>query len=67
LTTPPATARGSSQLAEKIAESIDSQTSNEPKQTDPGQGYDRIDTLPVCADQDPKVKAYNKPLKEILK
>jgi hypothetical protein len=55
-------------LAEKLDELRESQRSNsEPPQIDQGKGYDRIDTLPVCKDQDPKIKAFNKPLYDLLK
>jgi hypothetical protein len=55
-------------LAEKLDELRESQRSNsEPPQVDPGKGYDKIDTLPVCKDQDPKIKAFNKPLYDLLK
>jgi hypothetical protein len=55
-------------LSERIAEARDQQAAaSEPPQVSPGKGYDRIDTLPVCKDQDPSIKAFNKPLKELLK
>jgi hypothetical protein len=54
-------------LADKINTAREDAASQEPPQTNPGKGYDRIDTLPVCADQDPNVKAYSRSLKEILK
>ncbi len=54
-------------LNEKLNDARDEAASAEPPQTNPGQGYERIDTLPVCAEQDPKVKAYSQPLKELLK
>jgi hypothetical protein len=55
-------------LAEKLDEAREQQRSNsEPPQIEPGKGYDRIDTLPVCNDQNPKIKAFNKPLYDLLK
>jgi hypothetical protein len=56
-------------LADKLNESREnsSDSAAAPPATNPGAGYDRIDTLPVCAEQDPKVKAYSKPLAELLK
>jgi hypothetical protein len=62
------TSPNNADLIDKIAEARDQQAATtEPPQVNPGAGYDRIDTLPVCKDQDPSVKAYNKPLREILK
>lgn len=54
-------------LAEKLNDARDEAGSAEPPQTNPGPGYERIDTLPICAEQDPKVRAYSQPLKELLK
>ncbi len=55
-------------LAEKLEDFRESQRSSlEPPQVDPGKGYERIDTLPVCKDQDPSIKAFNSPLAKLLK
>jgi hypothetical protein len=55
-------------LAERISAARDSQAeASEPPQINPGKGYDRIDTLPQCRDQDPSLKAFNKPLRDLLK
>jgi hypothetical protein len=55
-------------LAEKLEDAREEQRANqEPPQVDPGKGYDRIDTLPVCKDQDPSIKAFNTPLAKLLK
>jgi hypothetical protein len=55
-------------LAEKLEEAREQQRANlEPPQVDPGKGYDRIDTLPICKDQDPSIKAFNTPLARLLK
>jgi hypothetical protein len=55
-------------LAEKLEDLREEQRANaEPPQADPGKGYDRIDTLPVCKDQDPSIKAFNTPLAKLLK
>jgi hypothetical protein len=55
-------------LAEKLEDARESQrASQEPPTVDPGKGYDRIDTLPVCKDQDPSIKAFNTPLAKLLK
>jgi hypothetical protein len=55
-------------LAEKLEEARESQRASlEPPIVDPGKGYDRIDTLPTCKDQDPSIKAFNTPLAKLLK
>jgi hypothetical protein len=55
-------------LAEKLEEVREqSRAAAEPPQVDPGKGYDRIDTLPICKDQDPSIKAFNTPLAKLLK
>jgi hypothetical protein len=55
-------------LAEKLEEAREqSRAATEPPQIDPGRGYERIDTLPICKDQDPSIKAFNTPLAKLLK
>lgn len=55
-------------LAEKLEEAREQdRATSEPPQVDPGKGYERIDTLPVCKDQDPSIKAFNTPLTKLLK
>jgi hypothetical protein len=55
-------------LAEKLEDAREQQRANlEPPTVDPGKGYERIDTLPVCKDQDPSIKAFNTPLAKLLK
>jgi hypothetical protein len=55
-------------LSERLEEFREnSRSSSEPPQVDPGKGYERIDTLPVCKDQDPSIKAFNTPLAKLLK
>jgi uncharacterized membrane protein YgcG len=54
-------------LAERLEELRENNRVNqEPPQVDPGRGYDRIDTLPICRDQDPSIKAFNTPLAKLL-
>jgi hypothetical protein len=47
-------------LQEKLDDAAAQQRSNsEPPTAAPGKGYERIDTLPICKDQDPSLKAFN--------
>jgi hypothetical protein len=47
-------------LQEKLDEAAEQQRANsEPPTVSPSKGYERIDTLPSCKDQDPSLKAFN--------
>jgi hypothetical protein len=49
----------SEKLAEQVADARDrAEQNSEPPAIPISKGYDSIDTLPQCADQDPKMKAY---------
>jgi hypothetical protein len=54
-------------LAQALSDARDSTGNSDPPTTNPGPGYETIDTLPICSEQDPKVRAYAQPLKELLK